>query len=124
MIRHVTSALSDVLTEQKSFSQKSYAEIGTFNTGITNLMSDTFGVFSNGILANFQSFADGVAAVKEQIFADVASVNSLNFSRFGSSGSKTTITYNDYGDKNISSSKSGTKVLDTFKNLIAKGLKL
>lgn len=124
MIRHVNSTLGSVLTEQESFSKKSYAEMDSFNSELTDIMSGAFDVLTNGILSNFKSFADGVAAVKEQIFADVASVNSLNFSRFGSSGSKTTITYNDYGDKNISSSKSGTKVLDTFKNLIAKGLKL
>ena len=124
MVRHVTSTLDNVLGEQQSFSQKSYTEMNQFNADLTNSMSAVYESFSNSILTNFQSFADGVAAVKEKIFADVASVNSLNFSRFGSSGSKTTITYNDYGDKNISSSGSGTKVLDTLKNLIAKGLKV
>jgi len=124
MMRHVTTALGDVLGKQKSFSQKSSAEIDSFNSGLTNSMASAYETFSSGILANFQSFADGVTAIKEKIFADVESVNSLNFSRFGSSGGKTTITYNDYGDKKISSSTSGTKVLDTFKNLIAKGLGL
>ncbi len=123
MIKGVNSALSGVLTEQQLFSSKSKAEMALYNTELSNQMLTSTQSLSQGILAQFASFAAGVSAIKTQIFNEVASVNSLDFSRFGSKG-KTTITYNDYGDKNISGGQYSTMLYDNLKALAAKGGRL
>lgn len=126
MISSANSALSGVLTEQTSFSEKSYAQMDSYNTQMSQMMNTSMQTVASGILENFQSFASGISAIKNQIFSDVESVNSLDFSRFGVSGGRgsTTVTYNDYGDKNISGSGYAASVFDNIKSLIAKGGRL
>lgn len=123
MISNANSALSSVLSEQESFSQKSYAQIDSFNSELNAKMTESFKTVATGILTNFQSFAQGLEAIKNQIFSDVAAVNSLDFSAFGTSGKaiRTSITYNDYGDKNISGTAGSFSIADTLSSLIAKG---
>ncbi|MBR2476823.1 MAG: hypothetical protein IKB50_01665 [Clostridia bacterium] len=126
MIRHVNRTFEKVLNEQTTFSDRSGEEMGRYNEMLTGLMTDATKGLSEGILTNFRLFADGVEAIKKKIFEDVASVNSLDFSRFGSStrGGNTNITYNDYGDKKITGSAATSSFFDTLSNLIAKGGKL
>ena len=85
MVRHVNGTLEEVIGEQIAFSNRSEEEMGRYNEMLTGLMTDAAKGLSEGILTNFQLFADGIEAIKEKIFKDVESVNSLDFSRFGSS---------------------------------------
>lgn len=123
MVRHVNGTLEEVIGEQIAFSNRSEEEMGRYNEMLTGLMTDAAKGLSDGILTNFRLFADGVEAIKEKIFKDVASVNSLDFSRFGSSSrnGNTSITYNDYGDKKITGQAATSSFFDTLSNLIAKG---
>lgn len=123
---NANSALSGVLTAQTEFSEKSSTQMDNYNSQMLDKMNTSMQTLASGILTNFQAFASGVSAIKNQIFSDVASINSLDFSRFGASGGRgnTTITYNDYGDKNLSGTGYAASVFDEIKNLIAKGGKI
>ena len=78
---------------------------------------------AEGILNSFTAFAMGVEAIKNRIFSDVEAVNSLDFSRFGVSSSpiKGNITYNDYGDKNITGVSGVNDYFSGVGNLMARG---
>lgn len=125
MINDVGSVFNTILGKQQSFSQKSTEEISLYNTSLTNMMNTSMQNLSDNILRSFSMFASGVEAIKEKIFADVRAVNSLDFSRFGASSPiKTTFTYNDYGDKNISNTKAADSFFGSLGNLIAKGVRI
>lgn len=123
MLSDVKTTFNSVLAEQSEFSIKSKNEIALYNTEVNTLMTQATQTLANNILTSFSAFAAGVSAIKKQIFSDVAAVNSLDFSRFGTSKSpiKTSITYNDYGDKNISSINQASDYFSSIGNLIAKG---
>lgn len=126
MINDIGTAFNTILGKQQSFSQKSTEEINLYNVSLTNMMTTATQNLSDNILRNFSIFAAGVEAIKEQIFNDVRAVNSLDFSRFGLSSSpiKTTVTYNDYGDKNISTTKAADSFFGSLGNLVAKGVRI
>jgi len=126
MLSSARNTFDSVLTEQTNFSVKSKNEIKAYNTDINQLMTESTQVLADNILTSFAAFASGVRAMKNQIFSDVDAVNSLDFSRFGSSSSpiRTSVTYNDYGDKNISGIQEATDYFSNLGNLLAKGGKL
>lgn len=126
MLSDVKGTLSSVLSEQESFSSKSFEEMTLYSTELSRLMSESTQNLAGNILTSFSAFASGVEAIKNQIFADVEAVNSLDFSRFGTSGKaiKTSVTYNDYGDKNISGVSGASDYFSHIGNLIAKGGRL
>jgi len=123
MISSAKSTFGSVLKEQNSFAEKSKEGISAYNSELNTLMTDSTNTLAGNILTSFSAFAAGVEAIKKQIFSDVEAVNSLDFSRFGTSKSpiKTSITYNDYGDKNISGINGATDYFSNLGNLLAKG---
>lgn len=123
LLSDIKGTFGGVLGEQKAFKQKSVTEMEEYNSELSGVMTESTKTLADGILTSFSAFAAGISAVKNQIFSDVAAVNSLDFSRFGVSGRAvgTKIVYNDYGDKNITSSAVGSSLFKTLGNLIAKG---
>lgn len=122
MLSDVKKTFTSVLSEQTAFSVKSKNEIALYNTELNQLMNESARVITENLLTSFAAFATGVNAIKNQIYNDVASVNALDFSRFGARKPiKTSITYNDYGDKNITGINQAADYFSGIGNLLAKG---
>lgn len=112
-----------LLAEQEAYSTQSKTDLEEYGKGINTLFLGSTATLAEGILNSFTAFAMGVEAIKNRIFSDVEAVNSLDFSRFGVSSSpiKGNITYNDYGDKNITGVSGVNDYFSGVGNLMARG---
>lgn len=125
-IADARGAFSTLLDEQKSFSDQSKGDLDEYNKELNGLFIASTNTLAEGILTSFSAFSLGVEAIKNRIFADVEAVNSLDFSKFGVSSSpiRSNITYNDYGDKNITGVSGVSDFFSGIGNLLAKGGKI
>ena len=129
MVRQAQEAFSETLTQQRRFALNSNAEMQQYNAGLDNILQQSYSTLSDGLTAQFAAFAKGVSDIKQQIFADVAAVNGLDFSRFtgsgGTSGSRSTsVVYNDYGSKTIQGASGIADWFGGIGNLKARGLSI
>lgn len=126
MIADARSTFTTLLDEQKTYTDQSKTAIDEYGKDINALFMGSTNALAEGILTSFSAFSMGVEAIKNRIFSDVEAVNSLDFSRFGvnSSPIRGNITYNDYGDKNISGISGVNDYFSGIGNLLAKGGRL
>lgn len=130
MVRQAQEAFSETLTQQRRFALDSNAEMKQYNAGLDNILQQSYSTLSDGLSAQFAAFAKGVNDIKQQIFADVAAVNGLDFSKFtgnGGSGSQshsTSVVYNDYGSKTIQGASGIADWFGGIGNLKARGLSI